>query len=300
MPALPKPARLTDIPNDVWDAIAGAVAQAATVLNPASKSYGAERNIIARFIAWRYARGLPLETCEFSATAIDAYVRATPGANRKTVSILRRVGRGAGVIEVHRGKTGRHTPAAARPYSPAEIEQLFQWATFRQSETITHNKRAYLALSLGAGLTRGECDELRWTQVIFDDHGVMIRGVAGRDVPVIDMCGQMLSQLRTEAHESSEYVVWPRHTRPASSVVGNTITGSAKVGLRPTQLRLRDTWVVAQLSAGVPAAVVMNATGLKQLRRFRGVGVDPQWHHYRLALHQKSEPVRPQLRVVGE
>lgn len=156
---------------------------------------------------------------------------------------------------------------ANQPYTPAEIERLRAWATSRATAYQRHSAWCIIAYGLGAGLTASELTGLRREDVTLTDDGtvrVEVREAKRnqpRSVPVMaDFADEVLAL--AESVEPGSYVFRSLQTSRTGADVGAWASrlGTAG-GLNPNLSRMRSTWIVRQLNAGVPMLSLMAAAG---------------------------------------
>ncbi|MDN5767667.1 MAG: tyrosine-type recombinase/integrase [Humibacillus sp.] len=184
-----------------------------------------------------------------------------------------------------------------QPYSAAETVALRAWADSQDTAERRASAQVLLALLLGAGLHSHEVLALRVRDIEVDDAGVLlrVRGQRARAVPVRSDYEQMLIELLTDA-PGEQYVFAPEQSSRRSGLVPAFVAQSnPQPGLRPTARRLRATWVVAHITAGVPAPILVRAAGLTNLRPYeRWLYTLPEYEQdaYRQALrkHTKDAP----------
>ena len=155
----------------------------------------------------------------------------------------------------------RSTPL--EPYSPAETAALRSWCRGLPTERYRHNVEVILAFGLGAGLPSQELIRLVGTDVTRDDDGVTIRVIGGhaREVPVLSVWADEVTALARGAGDGpiflSERSMITRRQIP--NFIARCPKGDA-LGLNVN--RLRNTWIVGQLSAGTHLLALSHAAGV--------------------------------------
>lgn len=156
---------------------------------------------------------------------------------------------------------------ASQPYTPAELKQLRMLAMEQPTPYLRHSAWVLLAFGLGAGLTAGEIAEVRREDVVEDRKGVYVvvrhsKRNQLRRVPVLD-------------EFADEAIVLARCVLPGSWVFrsSRTTAGPGTVAAWASRLRtpegvsfnltrMRSTWIVRHLNAGVPVTAVLAAAGM--------------------------------------
>lgn len=85
------------------------------------------------------------------------------------------------------------------------------------------------------------------------------------------MLNTYAAPLRLSLHhlEPNDYVFAPGRVNKKTAVIQNFIKGTnTEVGWRPSPRRLRSTWILRHIKAGVPASYLMRAAGVTSLRYF--------------------------------
>lgn len=161
------------------------------------------------------------------------------------------------------------------PYTPAEISQL--WTTARTLIS-PYGRRSIcliMALSAGAGLNPSDYLELRNRDIEDDGEGLIVNipgcpqvartTLPARRVPVTRDWEARLRELMADPGlDPDEFVTWPRVTdnRPNLQAItaglGRHIPDRSR---RPVINRLRTTWLVGHLQAGIPADVICHGAG---------------------------------------
>jgi len=230
-----------------------------------------------RLAAWAWqTAGLPLERpIIFSRETIARFVAVgcgdwKPAARGNLRSQLLRMS------EVLLGRTvslrrlGALPPSdPSRPYSAKELVSLRNWASSQSTSFRRTNAAVLLALGAGTGLSASEIGELRVQQIELRDEGVTV-AVAGerkRRVPVRrGWEAALIDRVRTSSPDS--YAFRENHTANYPNLISSFVVRSGTMQVRPTSQRLRATWIVHHLSAGVPVVTLMRAAGVESLEAF--------------------------------
>ena len=230
-----------------------------------------------RLTAWAWqAAGLPLERsiifnrdtiARFIAVGCDDWKPAARGNLRSQLLRMSEVLLGRTVSLRRLGALPPSDPS--RPYSAKELVSLRNWAHSQSTSFRRTNAAVLLALGAGAGLSASEIGELRVEQISVGDDGVSI-AVAGdrkREVPVRRTWEAALVD-RVRASPADSYAFRENHTANYPNLISSFVVRSGTMQVRPTSQRLRATWIVHHLSAGVPVVTLMRAAGVESLEAF--------------------------------
>lgn len=159
------------------------------------------------------------------------------------------------------------------PYSDAEMADLEGWARSQRTAGRRNKAQVLLALTRGAGLYSHEVVRLRISDIQIDEYGVLlhIRGDAPRDVPVSREWEQTLIGLVAAVRPIAPdaYAFSPGRTNRKTTVIQNFVKSTNRnPGISPHPQRLRATWMVNLIKAGVPPAALAKAAGLTNLRSY--------------------------------
>jgi hypothetical protein len=84
---------------------------------------------------------------------------------------------------------------------------------------------------------------------------------------------------RVRSTPRDSYAFRENHTANYPNLISSFVVRSSSMRVRPTSQRLRATWIVHHLSAGVPVATLMRAAGVESLEAFtryvRFASIDP-------------------------
>lgn len=159
-----------------------------------------------------------------------------------------------------------------QPYTDAEFAAIRAWADEQVTDDGAASAQVLLALTLGAGLHSHEVVALRVSDIEVDGSGALLRvqGQRPREVPVRSDFEQVLIDLLAGV-PGERYVFAPEHSRRRSGLVPAFVAQSdPQPEVRPTARRLRATWIVAHITAAVPAPILVTAAGLTNLRAYEG------------------------------
>lgn len=157
----------------------------------------------------------------------------------------------------------------SQPYSPAELTMLRSWTHGQTTPRGRQSAAALVSLGVGAGLAARELCTVTTADVRADNEGVLVSVTSGRcrTVPVLrsweDMLLETVSQARPDAP-----LFRPGHGVFYPNIVTNFVARSAGVELKPQSPRMRATWVVTMLTAGLPPHALMLAAGVTSLEAF--------------------------------
>lgn len=159
---------------------------------------------------------------------------------------------------------GKYDNASA-PYTPSEVDHLDFWARHQRTEYRSINASVVLALCFGAGLTPAEVIALQARDVHVDAEGVVlnVEGKRPRCVPMLARWEGLIADLATSALRDDQYLFSSMRTGVGSPNLVNCFLGECTDP--PTRLvpqRMRSTWIVGHLEAGVPPNVLLDASGI--------------------------------------
>ena len=158
---------------------------------------------------------------------------------------------------------------AARPYSEKELISLRNWASSQSTAFRRTNAAVLLALGAGAGLSASEIGQLRIGEIHVDPVGVVVHvsGERARAVPVMRRWETVLIE-RAASLPSESFAFRENHTVDYPNLISSFVTRSGTMRVRPTSQRLRATWIVHHLAAGIPVVQLMLASGVESLEAF--------------------------------
>lgn len=166
------------------------------------------------------------------------------------------------------------------PYTPAEERLLWSWAEAQATQPAVINAKVMLAAGLGAGLFVNELMNLTARDVHVDDDGVLltIGGDRPRIVPVRIEWEDTLATLAQAALRRDMYLFRPGRRSITPNSVYNFVSRSKNRPFPISMQRLRTTWIINHLAAGVPVPVVRNAAGIHSrtgMRRYLDFLAEP-------------------------
>lgn len=262
---------------EVWAEIQPLTQEWVAHSSPAdAEKVSAAMGIVAQLLLWVRDHGEPLVAeVVLHPETIDRFLvegcsHLSQGSRLTYRTHLRHVGRGMLGSEVFPPPSLKMpAPKLALPYREDEIAAQLSWARTLSTEPMRRNARALLALGLGAGLDATEMAHLRGPQVTRDDRGVLVEvvGPKNRSVPVLRSWEDTVFEL---AEEVGDRYVWrPDRTKVRRHATSNFIARCAKVHRLPPAFslqRLRSTWIVRQLAAGVPPNELARLAGTQSVQ----------------------------------
>ncbi len=179
----------------------------------------------------------------------------------------------------------------AAPYTGTEVAALRAWVYGQPSQARRVQADRLLSLGLGAGLTAAEIAATSVDDLHVDDVGVLIsvRGPRTREVPVLADWSGPLKQV-AENPNCTGYVLLPSRKRIRNLISNFANSGSGEPG--PNSHRMRSTWIVRHLIAGVPVRGLLKAAGIETvqgLTKFLTHVPAPDVDAVRRALHGAHE-----------
>jgi hypothetical protein len=251
-------------------------------LTASGSSYSVARAtlIIGRYVDWaQNSRQLPLvESLMLDPQVIDLYVRDFIGQgllgkklSKSSVATYRSLLKRASEIANPRDDANQiaQVPStnALAPYSPEQVDMFLPWMRGQATELRRRKATALGCLGLGCGLAAGSINSLRRLDVIDDGHitVVVTNGDKMREVPMVSRWEQEFRRLIADLNPDDYVFGAPQ--RPVYQRQISQFLYDADGQLRPSTFRMRSTWLVGRLNAGVPLAAVLKAAGLLRLEQ---------------------------------
>ncbi|GAB2456488.1 hypothetical protein HD599_003247 [Conyzicola lurida] len=242
----------------------------------------------SRLVAWCWeSAGLPLDrTVVFHRDTIARFIAVgcggwKPAARGNLRSQLLRMSEALLGRTASLRRLGPLPPSdPSHPYSVDELVALRNWASAQSTPFRRTNAAVLLALGAGAGLSALEIGELRVEAIDVQPDGVTvaIEGDRRRSLPVRRVWEQALVD-RVRTSPPGSYAFRENRTANYPNLVSSFVVRSSSMRVRPTSQRLRATWIVHHLAAGVPVVTLMRAAGVESLEAFtryiRFVSDDP-------------------------
>jgi len=226
---------------------------------------------VADFVLWCWSHaGLPLDDELFDRGTIGHYIavgcpQLTGAAKGNRRSLLLRVSETLGVSNPTRFRPLPPSDPTA-PYRHAELVSVISWARGQSTPDRRRNGHVLLGLGLGAGLSAQEIIELRRRDLLRDTSGLTIRvpGPRPRLVPVL----REWEDAFTGVGDPDGFVFRPGRTMAYTNAISNFVARGPRHGIRPQSQRMRTTWLIRQLDAGTPVAVLAEVAGVDSLEAF--------------------------------
>lgn len=155
----------------------------------------------------------------------------------------------------------------ARPFSAQEVVSLRSWAAWQPSPRVRIEANVLLSAGLGGGLSAGEIIQLRARDVTIDDEGVLLHvtGERSRLVPLLAEWESPIVDMSRAAWKPDMFLFRPQRTTVGANVVYNMIHRSKGRPFQINSQRMRATWIVTHLRAGVPVQALLDASGIETL-----------------------------------
>lgn len=259
-----KPAK----PTSVWPTVEAFVRDSVTIAAPHTV-YAANLLMThaSRYVQWCVQeQGWPLDgEVIWSVQAIDLYAtdeRAglADGTRRNYRAMLMRISEVLMPVEHGDKTTPLSRKSSAAPYTPVEMTKFRRWVELQTTNVKRDRAMLMLVLCAGAGLKSNEVHTIHPEHVTVDASGIVVHvpGETARDVPLLAEWEEWMVALleRRPADEPLWGVINRKDTNNLlSSFTENTI------GNPPNGHRLRNTWLVTHLTAGVPMKDLFRASG---------------------------------------
>ncbi|XVQ11148.1 hypothetical protein ACQP1W_00805 [Spirillospora sp. CA-255316] len=165
---------------------------------------------------------------------------------------------------------------ASRPYTRVEQVALWAWACGQPTEELRNGLTVLISLGLGCGLGSSEIIPLRAGDVSVpgldekeDDQPtvVAVRGKRSRLVVCRRAWESILAGQAACAAARDTYLFRPGAARRGGNLVTNFLSRTHPAAGTPAlkMSRLRATWLVSLIEAGLPLTVIVPAAGLETL-----------------------------------
>lgn len=265
------------IPAARWGAIRSYVLEAVRTAGPYSEGHARkDLHKLARYVDWaHHVMGRPLSHEDVFDHELIAYyaVQALPGYGQASRATTRSallwfadhlVPAQMRMVTLERmGRTH-----VSHPYTQAQVDRMTRWATEQRTPYKRHACWTALVFGLGAGLRTSELDGLRREDVVADEAGVLVHVRTGSSPRVVPMLAQWEQHalVLAECVAEGAFIFKPERDGPRVKDVGFTLHKSAHQPEFPVNMqRMRTTWLVRLLNAGVPVQLVAQAAGMAGL-----------------------------------
>lgn len=268
------------VSRPTWDQIAEFTRSAVTDLAPRNRGE-AHRLLgaIAGLAAWSAETAcVSLDRAiVFDGRYIDAYMArgfVSRGSKNNAETIKRRLHRAAvalghGVAE-RRARKLRVSEDAAAPYSTAQLRGFRAQVRGGYSDQQRHNWLAVLSLACGAGLTSGEIFRVTRDDIRHEDGivSITVTGTRARQAVVAEDWEDAVLTVGSSPlleDDGHLFITSADRDKVPSTVIAQWLDRTAKYENRYVPERLRSTWIVQRLRAGITPKQLMTALRLTSL-----------------------------------
>lgn len=254
----------------------------ATALLTAEQSdytVGRLTTIVGRYVDWAHRiQGLALVPgLLFNREVIDLFIREALKArqlSKSSVAAYRSVLNRVAEIYLPSLDAALPAPVGARaitaPYTASELDAIAPWRRSQRTPLLRRKATALVALGIGCGLRAREILALRRTHVDLSGNGDVVvtvwSGETVREVPMTNRWARSFSDLVGELEPDNFVFGDPNRTRSNPNAIGEFIQ-SANGGFALNTYRMRSTWIVGRLAAGVDLRTLLDAAGLERLEK---------------------------------
>lgn len=153
---------------------------------------------------------------------------------------------------------------ALAPYSALDLRLLEAWARGQATADRRRSAGTVLALCAGAGLKPNELLQVRRGDITIDAAGVLVTVTAKpRTVPVLARLENLLIDSIADVAPDQWVFGSPRRTKHGINTVNMFIRDTARSAEPdPVTTRMRNTWLVTQLTARTDLGTLMTAAGV--------------------------------------
>jgi len=251
-------------------------------LTASGSSYSVARAtlIIGRYVDWaQNSRQLPLvENLMLDPQVIDLYVRDFIGQgllgkrlSKSSVATYRSLLKRASEIANPRDDANQiaEVPStdAVAPYTPEQVDMFDFWIRGQATQLRRRKATALACLGLGTGLQAGSILSLRRMDVVDDGHITVIvpTGDSTREVPMVSRWEAPFRRLIADL-EPDDHIFGAAQRAIRANYISDFLH-DADGQFRPSTFRMRQTWLVGRLNAGVDLATLLDAAGLQRLEQ---------------------------------
>lgn len=225
-----------------------------------------------RYVTWCVEdMGFPLDAHTiWSVRAIDIYSttanqQLSEGSRRNYRGQLMRISEVLLPHEHPERVTALSKRATSAPYNPTEISKHRAWATSQLTPAKRDRAMVMLVLCAGAGVRPSEIPLIHPEHVRVDNEGIIVAIPSDepREVPLLAEWEEWMEALlkRRPAGEP----LWGKVTRSSTNNLTSSFTENSH-GNPPRADRLRHTWFVRHLTAGVPMKDLCRAAGVTKMQ----------------------------------
>jgi hypothetical protein len=261
-----------DVPPAIWNRIEPLVKEAVATSTPRTVSRANDLlTVTAQLAVWAHRIGQPLDPeILFHPDTVDRFVtegcaHLSEGSRLNYRTQLWKVGAAVlgPALYPPRPLPMRRSEVTA-PYLEAQITEVVSWSQGLPTEAMRRNVQALLAIGLGAGLSAREVKRLVGTEVR-EEEGLVLVEVVGDNARTVPVRGQWAQGVLAFARESGPRPYFRperlRITRGDILAFIDRCTEPDQDAMFSVQ-RLRVTWVVSHLAAGVPVGVLARGAGV--------------------------------------
>jgi integrase len=226
---------------------------------------------VTPFVVWSWqARGRELTVIAmFTARAVEQFVHQrlatyAQGSRATLRSTLWRILELLAPAEAASPRRAIPRSQPTEPYTAAEVAVLYSWADGQRTVHRQLDALALLGLAFGAGLATRELLRVKAEHCLLDPGGIRVRvdGSRAREVPVAE---EWVSTLRRviEARDGRLLFRPDRLSAAEGQVTDFILRSRTRLEVRPA--RMRTTWLLSCLIAGVDPATLRRISGLSSL-----------------------------------
>lgn len=262
-----------DLPAERWAKIRFFVEDAAASAAPLC-AYSMRRllTVSSHYVDWAHnRRGYQLDArVLFRRELIDVWVadrksNLSEGTRRNYRAILCRI---AEVVlpEAHpKALTPLNRRSSVVPYSESDLILLERWAVTQSTAVMRRNAVVLLSLASGAGIWSREIGDIRRSDIVSDEQGLLVRvpGDRAREVPLLRRYEPMLSSV-LQGLASDDLVFGAPQRQNYDNLITNFVARSRRSSRmpQPRAQRMRATWLVTHLAARTDIKALMRAGGI--------------------------------------
>lgn len=220
---------------------------------------------LSRYVRWAtHVASVPLDRDElFHPTLIERFCQTQfpnyrPASIHKMESVLHRIAETLGADEVP--QRVKVKPRAIRPYTLAEVRNLFSWANERPDATTRRDTWAVLGLCGGAGTRTSELLDIRARDITVTATATLVAIPGAHPRVVAVRAGWESAVARALEGLSPDDFILYSHVAPAQRARNLAHFARSSGGRAPNPSRLRVSWVTAACDV-LPVASLMHAAG---------------------------------------